>query len=448
MQWTDNAEELLEDRYLQRTGEGEVTETPDEMLHRVAKAVAMDKEEVPDFYRIMDAGDFLPNSPTLMNAGTSIGQLSACFVLPVEDDLGSIYQTIKEAALIWKSGGGTGFNFSNLRQRGAFVRSTQGRSKGPLSFIEVFDSSASTIEQGGRRPGANMALLRVDHPDIWEFIDAKREDGKFTNFNFSVGITEEFMKDLRAGDQTPLRDPRNGEVVSQVSTTKVWEALSEAAHDNGEPGVVFLDKINETDFRDSLGAMEAINPCGEQPLYPYESCNLGSINLANHMDAGDFNLGRLKHTVETAVRFLDNVITVNQYPLDKVANMTRSTRKIGLGVMGWAEALAMAGIPYDSDVALRMADMVMGYINRTAHATSQTLVEEKGAFPAWDSRIPEHRRNATLTTVAPTGSISQLAGTSFGIEPFYSLDYTHNGKDVSFDFDPENVCNREEERVK
>lgn len=441
MAWPDNATDLLEDRYLQKTADGETTEDLDDMLERVAGTVAQTKQQREEFLKMLKNADFLPNSPTLMNAGTDMQQLSACFVLPVEDDLGEIYQTIKEAALIWKSGGGTGFSFSRLRPRGAFVNSTQGRSKGPLSFIEVFNASAGTVEQGGKRPGANMALLRVDHPDIEEFIYAKTEEGKFSNFNFSVGITDEFLRHLHNDAQEfPLRDPRHQEAVDTVNPAKIWDALAQAAWTNGEPGIVFLDRINAQSGLWPLGRIRAINPCGEQPLLPYESCNLGSINLANHLTEGGLDKAKLSRTTKSAVRFLDNVIDVNEYPLKAVAEQTRATRKIGLGVMGWAEALAALGVPYDSRQARNMAQQTMRFINGTAHRCSADLANERGPFPAWTADLEgRKRRNATLTTIAPTGSISQLAGTSFGIEPFYSLSYKHNDADMKFDFDPDDV---------
>lgn len=432
----DNALHVLERRYLLRDDRGAPVETPGEMFRRVALAVAGAEPsgERPEwagrFEARMAALEFLPNSPTLMNAGRHRGQLAACFVLPVEDDLASIFDALKWAALIHQSGGGTGFSFSRLRPRGDLVRTTHGVASGPVSFIRVYDAATETIKQGGVRRGANMAVLRVDHPDILDFIDAKRGPG-LGNFNVSVAVTEAFLGAVERDAPFALIHPRSGAVVREVAARQLFHRIAEDAWATGEPGLLFLDRVNAANPTPDLGAIEGVNPCGEQPLLPFEACTLGSVNLAVMERGGQVDRERIAAVVRDGVRFLDDVLDVNCWPLPEVAEISHRNRKVGLGVMGWADLLLRLGIPYDDPRALALADEVMALVQAEAHAESERLARQRGPFPGWKTSAPaargeRPRRNATVTTIAPTGTLSVIAGCSSGIEPLFAVAYVRH----------------------
>ncbi len=441
-----NALEVLRRRYLAKNEKGECVETVEQLFRRVALAVAQGEikfdpqadveKQAENFYQLMTSLRFLPNSPTLMNAGRPLGQLSACFVLPVGDSMEEIFDAIKNAALIHKSGGGTGFSFSRLRPSGATVRSTGGVASGPVSFMRVFNMATEAVKQGGTRRGANMGILRVDHPDIEGFIHCKQDNADITNFNLSVGVTEAFMEAVEKGQDFDLIDPRTGKRAGRKNARALFDQIVDAAWHNGEPGIIFLDRMNAANAVPSQGQIESTNPCGEQPLLPYESCNLGSINLVKMLKKEngrwtvDYDL--LGRTVREAVRFLDDVIEVNCYPLPIIDQVTRQTRKIGLGVMGFADLLNRLGIAYDSDQGVALAEELMGFIEEQGHQASQELAVERGPFPLFQESIYKDQaplRNATVTTIAPTGTISMIAGCASGIEPIFAYAYIRNVMD-------------------
>ncbi|HEX7445591.1 MAG TPA: adenosylcobalamin-dependent ribonucleoside-diphosphate reductase [Methanothrix sp.] len=430
-----NAVEVLKKRYLQRDERGQVVETPGEMFERVAKHVSQAETRYggdadyyrPRFLRMMRELDFLPNSPTLMNAGLPLGQMSACFVLPVEDSLPGIFDALKNMALIHQSGGGTGFSFSRLRPKDDVVQATGGVASGPVSFMRIFDTATDVIKQGGRRRGANMGVLRIDHPDILEFIESKSKPGFLENFNISVAATDEFMRSARQGGEIDLINPRTGLATARIQAQELMNLIANSAWRGGDPGVIFIDRINAA--HPIPGLIEATNPCGEQPLLPFESCNLGSINLSRLVKKGELDWERLGELVSLAVRFLDDVIDMNRFPISRIEEATMQRRKIGLGVMGFADMLIQMNISYNSREAVSTAEELMKFITERARAESASLGEARGSFPLFEeSKLKKWSamRNSTTTTVAPTGTISIIAGTSSGIEPLFALAFVRN----------------------
>lgn len=443
---SDNANLVLEKRYLAKDHNGKVCETVEGMFRRVADTISMadknydsnanTKKISDEFYNVMSNLEFLPNSPTLMNAGRPLGQLSACFVLPIEDSICGIFDTIKQAAIIHQSGGGTGFSFSRIRSAGSTVNSTGGVASGPVSFMRVFNTATEAIKQGGTRRGANMGILRIDHPDILQFIDCKTNNSDINNFNISVGITEKFMQAVEEHKDYDLIDPATKEVKGTLNASKIFDKIVDNAWRNGEPGIVFLDRLNRDNVVPSVGEIESTNPCGEQPLLPYEACNLGSINLVKMVkktkDGYEIDYDKLSKTIQIAVHFLDNVIDMNKYPLEKIDKMTKSTRKIGMGIMGFADMLLLLNIPYDSDKGVELGESLMKFINEEGHKASIELAKTRGAFPLFDESTYKDGpaiRNATVTTIAPTGTLSIIAGVSSGVEPVFAYAYIRNVMD-------------------
>jgi ribonucleoside-diphosphate reductase alpha chain len=445
---SENALTVLKTRYLKKDSKGNVIENPEQMFRRVAHHIALAEKKYGDedsiekvedtFYKMMTEFRFLPNSPTLMNAGRRLGQLAACFVLPVDDSMEGIFDSLKNAALIHKSGGGTGFSFSRLRPSKSRVGTTGGVASGPISFMKIFNTATEQVKQGGTRRGANMGILRVDHPDILEFIYCKRDNKELNNFNISVGVTNTFMEAVKTGDNYDLIDPRDYRKVGEANSTEVYNALISQAWDNGDPGIVFLDKINADNPTPEVGEIESTNPCGEQPLLPMEACNLGSINLAKYVienqEEPAIDYDGLKELIWWSVRFLDNTIDMSKYPLPEIDAMVKSNRKIGLGIMGFADMLYQLRIPYNSDRALEIAEEVMSFIQSESHEASKYLAEERGVFDNYESSIfkdqeGQEYRNATTTTIAPTGTLSILAGCSSGIEPLFALSFVRRVMD-------------------
>jgi ribonucleoside-diphosphate reductase alpha chain len=437
-QLTETAETVLERRYYLKDEQGKPLENWETLCRRVANAVALVDRDLEDyeglndrFFNMIYYLDFLPNSPCLMNAGTDLGQLSACFVLPVEDSMDGIFTSIRNGALVHKTGGGTGYSFSRLRPKNSAVQSTQGVASGPLSFAAVFDAATETIKQGGKRRGANMGVLRVDHPDILEFISAKEDQTRYTNFNFSVAITDLFMEAVRNDLQYDLIDPSNNQIIESLRARDVFDRIIDKAWHNGEPGVLFIDAANRDNATPQLGKFEATNPCGEQWLLPYESCNLGSINLGQYVKDGAIDWDRLGATARLAVRFLDNVIDCNRFPIPEIAEMTQKTRKVGLGIMGMHDMLIQLELPYGSEEGRQAAAEAMAFIRKEAEAASIELAALKGSFPAYDERINKYpaRRNAALTSIQPTGTVSMIADCASGCEPYFSIVMVKNVMD-------------------
>ena len=437
---SDNALEILNARYLRRGPDGEAAEDADALFRRVARAVvageARDQPEWEErFYAALSGLEFLPNSPTLMNAGLPEGQLSACFVLPVPDRLEEIFDALTRTALIHQSGGGTGFNFSHLRPRGDQVGGGQGTASGPVGFIRVFDAATEQIKQGGRRRGANMGILNADHPDILEFICAKHPHGNLHNFNLSVGVSDRFLQAVEKREAWQLVNPRTGKPSGMLAAAEVWEAICREAWHGGDPGLIFLDAVNLGNPLPALGRLEATNPCGELPLLPYESCNLGSVNLLRMLKTGPsgrvgFDWERLKELVALGIRFLDDVIAVNHFLLPETAQITQANRKVGLGVMGWGQALLRIGLPYASEEAVQLARKLMSFIREASYTASSALAAERGTFPNWGLSVHHPHlpmRHASCNSIAPTGSISVIAGTSYSIEPLYGLAFRRVG---------------------
>jgi ribonucleoside-diphosphate reductase alpha chain len=432
-----NAISILKERYLLKDENGNICETPLELFERVASFVSQAEKIFSSkkenywrdkFFEKLISLEFLPNSPTLMNAGTPLGQLSACFVLPVEDSIPAIFDTLKAMALIHQSGGGTGFSFSHLRPKGDCVSSTKGVASGPVSFMHIFDTATKVILQGGKRRGANMGVLRVNHPDIVEFVEAKLKEGVLENFNLSVGITDEFVQAIKKNDYITLINPRTNKSTTKLKAKTLFSLISLSAYHCGDPGLIFLDQINRKHPLKNLGKIEATNPCGEVPLLSYESCNLGSINLAKFAKNKKVDWPKLKETIKTGIRFLDNVIELNKYPLKEIEEITKKNRKIGLGVMGFADMLIKLRIPYDSEEAVKFSRKLMKFIRQCSLEASLELSKERGVFPNWKYSVYKKKnlplRNATLNSIAPTGSISIIAGCSSGIEPLFALSYT------------------------
>jgi ribonucleoside-diphosphate reductase alpha chain len=427
---SQTAETVLSRRYYLKDSSGEVVETWEALCKRVSNAVAEVNKDSDEFealresyFRMMYHLDFLPNSPCLMNAGTDIGQLSACFVLPIEDSMDGIFTAIRNGALVHKTGGGTGYSFSRLRSRNASVKSTQGVASGPLSFAAVFDAATETIKQGGKRRGANMGVLRIDHPDIMDFISAKENQDKFNNFNFSVAITDDFMQAVEEGAGYSLIEPSSGLEAGTLDARAVFEKIIDLAWHNGEPGVLFIDAANRDNMTPQLGDFEATNPCGEQWLLPYESCNLGSLNLSNFVKDGKVDYKRMENVVRVATSFLDNVIDCNRFPIPEIEEMTLKTRKIGMGIMGLHDILIQLGLPYGSEEGRAQAAEIMSFVREKAEERSVELADEKGAFPAYDAALNDYpaRRNAALTSIQPTGTVSMIADCASGCEPYFSI---------------------------
>ena len=445
---SDNAKRVLKRRYLKKDSKGKLVESPKQMFTRVARHIARAEKKYGDadtvkqteetFYRMMTELKFLPNSPTLMNAGRRLGQLAACFVLPVEDSMDGIFDALKNAALIHKSGGGTGFSFSRLRPKDSRVGTTGGVASGPVSFMKIFNTATEQVKQGGTRRGANMAILKIDHPDIMEFITCKKNDGELNNFNISVGLTEKFMEAVKSDSNYDLIDPYDQKKAGELKASEVFNTLVDQAWETGDPGIIFLDRINRDNPTPGLGSIESTNPCGEQPLLPLEACNLGSINLARFVETGGdvpaVNYKALEEAIYNAVRFLDDTIDMSKYPLAEIDDMVKGNRKIGLGIMGFADLLFRLSIPYNSEAALDVAETVMAFIQKTSHEASKKLAQERGAFKNFNQSVyvgknGDAYRNATTTTIAPTGTLSIISDCSSGIEPVFALSFVRNVMD-------------------